>query len=232
MIYIITILLIPMIFAIGLSYIKIPQMIFLNTSTTISLICGFVIYIPIHFNKKINKIIGYLYVISHELTHALFAIITGNAIKKIHISSKNGYVSFKDKPTKITAIAPYIFPFYNFIFAISYIIITAISKKKIFYFFLVTQSFFLSFHIFNTIEAISINQKDFKMIAPRLISVIIIILINLFILSIVLLLFSPSAKTNIAIFIKYCINNYFIIMKKIYILTQDFIKYLLPKLKL
>jgi len=65
-------------------------------------------YLIIHFlfEKPV-----FTYVIGHELTHALFALLFGGSVKSIHASGRGGRVTIT-KSNFIITLAPYFFPLY------------------------------------------------------------------------------------------------------------------------
>jgi peptidase M50B-like protein len=74
-------------------------------------IAGGLTYCIVHFLFK--KPI-FTYVIAHELTHALFAVIFGGSVKSLHASERGGRVTVTKSNFLIT-LAPYFFPLYTFI---------------------------------------------------------------------------------------------------------------------
>jgi hypothetical protein len=59
----------------------------------------------------------WLYVVGHELTHAIWGLLFGARIKSLRATSKGGHVVLSRSNTVI-ALAPYFFPFYTIVFAI------------------------------------------------------------------------------------------------------------------
>ncbi len=212
---IVAIIILPMILAALISYSQIVYLIKSNIKSSFFFLSGFLIYFVLHFKKIFSQKTNYAYVLAHELTHAIFGIVSGNKVKKINVTNRNGYVSFKGKVNIITAISPYIFPFYNLILAGLYLLFLYFKKDGFFGPFLFLQGFFLSFHIINTIDAISFNQKDFKESGGRFASSVIIILSNIIVTAAIIeVLISPN-KQNIFLFIKNCFEYYVLIIKKI-----------------
>jgi len=70
---------------------------------------GGLTYLAIHvlFRKPVLT-----YVIGHELTHALFALLFGGAVKSIHASDRGGRVTIT-KSNFVITLAPYFFPLYT-----------------------------------------------------------------------------------------------------------------------
>jgi hypothetical protein len=79
-------------------------------------LAGGLTYLVIHvlFKKPVLT-----YVIGHELTHALFALLFGGSVKSIQASSRGGRVSVT-KSNFIITLAPYFFPLYTSIALILY----------------------------------------------------------------------------------------------------------------
>lgn len=59
----------------------------------------------------------WLYVVGHELTHALWGLVFGARVKSVRATSKGGQVVLSRSNTLI-ALAPYFFPFYTALFTL------------------------------------------------------------------------------------------------------------------
>ncbi|MEF3279966.1 MAG: M50 family metallopeptidase [Elusimicrobiota bacterium] len=223
MIRITTLLALPMIAAVALSYAGLINIFISNINRSFPLAVGFIIYLLAHFSMKRKKIISYLYVLSHEFSHAIFGFLSGNRIKKISVKPNKGYVIFSAKSNVITAISPYIFPLYNAIFFLFYIFVNKGIEGKYFGIFLFFQGFLISFHILNTIEVISLNQKDFKETGGRISSIVLITLFNLIIFATIILLSTPSGVSGLKIFFTESFKYYVILIKKIFLLFKSLI---------
>jgi len=72
-------------------------------------LAGGLTYLTIHllFKKPV-----FTYVIGHELTHALFAILFGGSVKALHATERGGRVTLT-KSNFIITLAPYFFPLYT-----------------------------------------------------------------------------------------------------------------------
>jgi len=79
-------------------------------------LAGGLSYLSIHvlFKKPV-----FTYVIGHELTHALFALLFGGSVKSIHASDRGGRVTIT-KSNFIITLAPYFFPLYTSLALILY----------------------------------------------------------------------------------------------------------------
>ncbi len=151
--------------------------IFLNIKITLPFTIGFIVYIPFHFYSKHSS---YLYVLAHELTHAVAAILNGIKIKKISVGKNNGYVTLS-RDNLFISLAPYFIPFYALIISAIYFVageFTDLSKYRMIFVALI--GFFTSFHIVNAIEITFFGplQSDLKKAGGRIFSFLIIILLN------------------------------------------------------
>ena len=90
-------------------------------------IAGGLTYLTVHvlFKKPV-----FTYVIGHELTHALFALLFGGSVKSIQASDRGGRVSIT-KSNFIITLAPYFFPLYTFVALLLYWTARAIDARSI-----------------------------------------------------------------------------------------------------
>ena len=120
-------------------------------------------------SSMVGAIASRVYVIEHELTHALFALVSGARVKKISVKKDNGAVVV-DKANTIITLAPYFFPlfasgvFLAWILAAHFIVNKPSPRFDYWIFqagyFLV--AFALSFHFFMTARAVMDGQSDIK----------------------------------------------------------------------
>jgi hypothetical protein len=61
----------------------------------------------------------YLYVLGHELTHALFVILHRGRVTDIHVSSDGGFIT-TDKSNLLIALSPYFVPFWSLVCTLVY----------------------------------------------------------------------------------------------------------------
>ena len=116
---------------------------------------GFVAYLPLHlvFRKFII-----VHVFSHELTHALWALLFGGKVEEIYVSGKAGGYTTHTKSNFVVALAPYFFPLYSFII-LAMLFIVQDAYKSILH---VLLGFSFSFHILLTLHALRLGQSDLK----------------------------------------------------------------------
>jgi hypothetical protein len=61
----------------------------------------------------------YLYVLGHELTHAVFVLIFRGKVTDFHVSTEGGYIT-TNKTNLVIALSPYFVPFWSLICAVLY----------------------------------------------------------------------------------------------------------------
>jgi hypothetical protein len=73
-------------------------------------LAGGLAYLTVHllFKKPV-----FAYVLGHELTHALFALLSGGSVRSLQASGRGGRVTVSKSNFLIT-LAPYFFPLYSF----------------------------------------------------------------------------------------------------------------------
>lgn len=62
----------------------------------------------------------YLYVLGHELTHAVFVIVYRGKVTDFHVSAEGGYIT-TNKTNMMIALSPYFVPFWSVVCAIIYV---------------------------------------------------------------------------------------------------------------
>lgn len=61
----------------------------------------------------------YLYVLGHELTHAIFVLLFRGRVTDFHVSTAGGYIT-TNKTNLVIALSPYFVPFWSIIAALAY----------------------------------------------------------------------------------------------------------------
>ena len=104
-----------------------------------------------------------MYVLGHELTHALWGLLFGARPSDVRVSASGGSVKLTKSNLLIT-LAPYFFPFYTFIVIVVALITYAFFRPLPYlplWLFLV--GFTWSFHILFTLETLGQRQPDVKL---------------------------------------------------------------------
>jgi hypothetical protein len=119
---------------------------------------GFFLYIGFHvlFRKPILS-----YVVSHELTHALFAVLFGGSVKAFHASEKGGQVRLT-KSNFIITLAPYFFPLYTFLALMAYWLARAANAPALEPWLVLLAGATFGFHIVLTLVFLNTDQNDIQ----------------------------------------------------------------------
>jgi len=117
---------------------------------------GFLLYLLIHvlFRKPILS-----YVVGHELTHALFAVLFGGSVKAFHASEKGGRVQLT-KSNFIITLAPYFFPLYTFLALAAYWTARAANIPSLEPWLVLAAGASFAFHIALTFLFLQTDQDD------------------------------------------------------------------------
>lgn len=142
------------------------------------------------------------YVLGHELTHAMWAIMFGAKASDVRVSEKGGSVKLSKTNIFIT-LAPYFFPFYTFIVIIAGLITYAFVRPLpclALWMFLV--GFTWAFHALFTIETLMQRQPDVKAYG-RLFSWTFIFLANILIVLLWLWATTPMSFASLSASVAY-----------------------------
>jgi len=74
-----------------------------------SISAGILLFIRL-FNNRFNN---YLEVLSHELTHAFFSILSGNKVLRIFATEYEGFVEYRGRGNWLITLSPYFFPLHT-----------------------------------------------------------------------------------------------------------------------
>ena len=103
-----------------------------------------------------------MYVLGHELTHALWGLLFGARPSDVRVSASGGSVRLT-KSNMLITLAPYFFPFYTFLVIIVALVTYAFFRPLPYlplWLFLV--GFTWSFHVLFTLETLGQRQPDVK----------------------------------------------------------------------
>lgn len=103
-----------------------------------------------------------IYVLAHELSHALWGSAMGARVSGIRVSKNGGAVELSEHNCAV-ALAPYFFPLYTFASILLYYLASLFTDVRGFYFgWLVLIGFTLGFHFSFTLSALSRQQGDIR----------------------------------------------------------------------
>ena len=172
--------------------------------TGLLFLAGAAVYSILYFSSlKFN----FLYVLGHETTHAVLALLCGGRIKSFRVSSKGGCVS-TTKSNAIISLGPYFLPIYTVFFSLVFFVCGIFVKATYDYTaaFIFVLGFSIAFHFFMTLDSLRVEQPDLVE-NGYLFSLTLIYLVNLIILAMLLgLLFNKSGIviffTDTAVYVK------------------------------
>ena len=124
---------------------------------TWSLPFGFLVWVVIFFflPRPVRT-----YVLGHELTHALWAVMMGGRVGKMKVGSKGGHVELSNS-NFIISLAPYFFPFYTVLLVALFYLAgywIEMDPFRIWWMFAIGLTW--SFHITFTIHMLTQHQPD------------------------------------------------------------------------
>lgn len=123
---------------------------------------GIVLWGIMFFSRLLQNFFLYLYVLGHELTHAVFILLSFGTIKEIHVSSEGGYV-LTNKTGLLIALSPYFVPFWSVVSLLVFLVLSYFSLISGFsVFFLIMLGFTWGFHLLWTLWMIPKDQPDLR----------------------------------------------------------------------
>jgi len=119
---------------------------------------GFLAYLVVHFlfRKPILT-----YVVGHELTHALFAVLFGGSVKSFQASERGGQVTITKSNVLIT-LAPYFFPLYTYLVLGAYYVARAAQATLLLPWLVLLAGGTFAFHLVLTVVFLLDDQKDIQ----------------------------------------------------------------------
>ena len=125
-----------------------------------------------------------LYVVGHELTHALWSKLFGGRVSNLKVSRKGGSVRVSAVNT-LVILAPYFFPLYTIVVGAGFVLLGLFINVSAYYnVLLFLIGFTLQFHYLTTSEALGNSQPDFYE-AGIVFSLALIPLLNVLVLALV-----------------------------------------------
>jgi hypothetical protein len=97
----------------------------------------------------------FLYVMGHELTHALASLIQGGSADEMRVSTRGGAVRV-NRSNFLVSLAPYFFPLYTFGAVLLYYVVDKKFLPGVFF----LLGFTLAFHLALTVYSLREHQSD------------------------------------------------------------------------
>ena len=105
---------------------------------------------------------SFLAIMEHELTHMLFAILTGHKPVDLEVNqNKGGYLSFQGESNWLIALAPYFFPTFAVVIMLASLVYMGMDKPLPDIYWAVFGTM-CGYHLVSTILEIHPKQTDFK----------------------------------------------------------------------
>ena len=129
------------------------------SGTMLAGIGGFVFFVVLFllFGPPVKS-----YILEHELSHVVFAFLSGVKVKQVVIRKHDGYVK-TEKVNLVIALAPYSLPLYTLF---TYVVYRAVARLhdgivlRLFFYFLLGLT--LAFHLVATVHYLQLDQPDLK----------------------------------------------------------------------
>jgi len=126
-----------------------PEVLWLGIGYTLWLVLWFVMPQPAR-----------AYVMAHELTHALWALLFGARIRKMKVTAKGGSVSLS-KTNLLITLAPYFFPFYTvLVLLLRWLVGSFVQPVPLPYVWLFLVGLTWGFHLCFTVQSLLTRQPD------------------------------------------------------------------------
>ena len=137
------------------------------------------------------------YVLAHELTHALWAYLTGARVVRMNIAQRSGSVTLS-KCNFLVALAPYFFPLYTVLVILSYCLASVFLDVNAYHlWWLGLVGFTWCFHVTFTVSALLQRQTDVQ-VYGRLFSYAFIYALNLLGICLCVVLVSSATLEQMA----------------------------------
>jgi len=141
---------------------------------------GFVLWVVIFFLLPRPS---RTYVLGHELTHAMWALMMGGGVGKLKVGKNGGHVELS-KTNFVITLAPYFFPFYTFfVIAFYYLAGIWLEVEPYMAWWLGAVGFTWAFHITFTLNMLAERQPDIQE-HGRIFSYAIIYLMNVLVIGV------------------------------------------------
>jgi hypothetical protein len=187
---------------------------------TVALFSGYLVWLALWFFLPRP---ARSYILAHELTHALCALLFGAKVSNLNVTHRGGSVSLS-KTNLWIILSPYFFPFYTFIviavWLLAGLFIDPVPFKPVWLFLI---GFTWSFHACFTLNSLLIRQPDIQ-IYGRIFSYVIIYFVNLFLVALwVILTTAANTEGVYHSFLSHTISIYTLIYEQgAWVVTQAF----------
>jgi len=139
--------------------VKIWQLLSPLTSTGVALVLGFLGYVAIWILLIRHSRISWLSTLEHELTHALFALLTFNRVTGLRATLRDGgHMTYHGTPNWLIQTSPYFFPTVSFALLAPIILFPSVVNLLM----LIVVGASLAYHVLSTWRETHSDQTDFQ----------------------------------------------------------------------
>jgi hypothetical protein len=104
----------------------------------------------------------WLYVVGHELTHALWSLLFGGRVKSMKVGARGGHVVVTRSNT-LVVLAPYFFPLYAMIWVVVYqLFFVVLGGVTSMFWFHLGLAVAYAFHVTLTVSVLRVRQPDIE----------------------------------------------------------------------
>ncbi len=177
--FLVALLLLPLLYALAKALIDVLPALFIEHAPwiapeAISLSAGFVAWLVL--SLVIPPAIR-VYVFGHEMTHAIWGLLTGSKIGRMRVGDDGGFVELSN-PGLFTTLAPYFVPFYLVVLLLLHLLLGLffdMAPYSLWWLFAMGLAY--GFHILYTLKSLAQKQPDIR-VYGHLISYVVILLAN------------------------------------------------------
>lgn len=104
-----------------------------------------------------------VYILSHELSHALFSVSFGGKVQELKVKKNKGWVKLTLQ-NFLVKLAPYFFPLISFFISLIYFLLLVISAqfRRFYPIYILLLGFSLTIHFWGNWQAIRLGQSDIE----------------------------------------------------------------------
>lgn len=136
-----------------------------------------------------------LYVLGHELTHALWALLTGRRVHSIQVNRRSGSTTVS-RSGLMLRLAPFLFPFYTLVLAGVYAIVSLFAdQSNVLLIWLAGFGATWAFHAAFTMDALTRPQSDIRR-SGWLLSMVLILWANILVVACGLCAATPATARS------------------------------------
>lgn len=123
-------------------------------------VLGVLVFTALKYFRLVDAVLVFLYVLGHELTHALAAVLCFGKVQAMSVNMEGGYVD-TDTDNLFVALAPYFVPLWMLVWMLVFFVVNWISPFEAYLPWLFAGfGFWWAFHVYWTLWVIPREQPD------------------------------------------------------------------------